>query len=326
MVIQRLVVIAILFCITAAPCFSQEAKKVGIFLFDGVQIIDYTGPYEVLGYGFEVFTVSQKSGTIKTNMGMKVIPDYDFTNSPSPDVIVLPGGFGVNEALKQPELLQWIKEKSKTAEITMSVCNGAFFLAMAGMLDGLSYTTTAGYIDTIQTIVPTAKPVRNKRFVDNGKIITTAGLSSGIEGALHIVSRLLGPGWEPIFARWLEYNWDPNSDYTAATLADCNVSRLNSFLFFKLGGEPLKYKGDTKYWESETTVKSDLSIPQLFEKINNTILIKEKWILKSTDPKTSTSTWTFTGKNGGNWIGKAQVAPYTNELNKVTLSIAIDSR
>jgi putative intracellular protease/amidase len=302
--------------------FSQD-KKVYFYLFDGAQIIDFAGPMEVLGYGFEVHTVSKNSGVVTTNMGLKVTTDYNFSNCPAPEILVIPGGNSVWKHISEnPDVVTWIKDKSKSAEIVMSVCNGAFFLAKAGLLENLTVTTTAGFIDTLQYLVPSAKAVRDKRYVDNGKIITTAGLSSGIDGSLHIVSRLLGKGWEPIFARWLEYEYKPTSTYTAASLADNNTTKIMRFLLWSLNGTPVKVEGDQKKFESEIVIVSKSSQQELLNQVNDTLLKKEKWTRKEYDQKSGTSKWSFVGVDKNNWNGKVDIVPLDKpETFKVTVSI-----
>ena len=198
------------------PQSQQKApRNLAILIFDGVQIIDYTGPFETFGHvysesgpPFNIYTVSEKSNAITTSMGMSVNPKYSFENAPEPDVMVIPGG-SVNGQLENPNVIKWIQEKSKRAEIVMSVCNGAYILAKAGLLDGLEATTTAGLISGLRQAAPKTKVVEDKRFVDNGKIITTAGLSSGIDGSLHVIERLFGRGTAQMAALGMEYNWIP---------------------------------------------------------------------------------------------------------------------
>ena len=119
------------------------AKNVAILLFPGVQIIDYTGPWEVLGHArvdgkpaFKIYSVAETASPFDTAMGMTVIPSYTFAKAPKPDVLVLPGG-NVDPQLSNEGIIRWIRESAKTAEVVLSVCNGAFFLAQAGLLDGL---------------------------------------------------------------------------------------------------------------------------------------------------------------------------------------------
>ncbi|HEX8922649.1 MAG TPA: DJ-1/PfpI family protein, partial [Pyrinomonadaceae bacterium] len=180
---------------SARPAVAE--RNLAILLFDGVQIIDYTGPYETFGHAFKkdggainIYTVAEKAGPITTAMGMSVNPTYSFENAPQPDILVLPGGGGVWKQLEAPGVISWVQDKAQKAEVVLSVCNGAFFLAKAGLLDGLEATTTFSLIARLKEAAPKAKVVDNVRYVDNGKIITTAGLSSGIEGSLHVIERL----------------------------------------------------------------------------------------------------------------------------------------
>lgn len=300
---------------------QTEVKSVGIFLFDGVQIIDYTGPYEVLGYGFNVFTVAQKMDTVVTNMGMKVIPDYDLEHCPHVNILLLPGGFGVEKTRQESSVITWIQERAKKADYVMSVCNGAFFLAKAGLLNDLEATTTAGFIEELQAEVPSARLVRNKRFVDNGKIITTAGLSSGIDGSLHIVANVYGDGWSKVFARWLEFDWNPDSKYAAASLADCNTSDIMRLLLRKLDGTPLTFDGNNDRFESTVQINTKLSQTELSNQINTVLMENEKWNKIDHDEKTQ-SRWKFTGKDEKAWLGYAEIKAGKN-AGEFTVQIAI---
>src|SRR5262249_54693916 len=135
------------------PSASQRpVKNVAILIFDIVQIIDYTGPWEIFGAaGLKVFTVATNTTPITTNMGMKVTPHYTLEDAPAADVLLIPGG-GIFATQQDPRVIKWIQERSKQAEIVMSVCNGALILAKTGLLDGLSATTTAGLIDGLTAI------------------------------------------------------------------------------------------------------------------------------------------------------------------------------
>ena len=165
-------------------------------------------------------TVAEKSGPITTSMGMSVNPTYNFENSPQPDILVLPGGNEVWKQLDDPNVIKWVQDKSKTAEVVMSVCKGAFFLAKAGLLDGLQATTTFSLIARLKDAAPKTRVVDDMRYVDNGKFNTTAGLSSGIEGSLHLIERLYGKGMMQMAAVGMEYNWNPDANYMRTALAE----------------------------------------------------------------------------------------------------------
>jgi putative intracellular protease/amidase len=311
---------------------DQEKLNVAILVFNGVQIIDYTGPYEVLGsWGRrKVFTVAETPDTITTAMGMKVVPNYNFENAPKIDVLILPGGGnieigaqgrGVGAQLGNEKVMRWVRQTAVSAKHVMSVCNGAFFLAKAGLLDGLPATTTAGFIPQLKDFSPTIKPVYDKRFVDNGKIITTAGLSSGIDGALHLVEKLDGAGWAKMIAIGIEYNWQPDSDYTRASLADTKIPDVVYSPFLSTA-TPLDFKGDKNSWQDKWSVKSAASPEQLLADINKTWAAQPGWAIVKTGKRESS--WKFTDSEGKAWNGRVNVetAPEQNSTLFVSFGIA----
>ncbi|HJW33671.1 MAG TPA: DJ-1/PfpI family protein [Holophagaceae bacterium] len=196
-------------CPHCAMPLVTEPKKVAILVFNGVQIIDYTGPYEMFGAaGCEVFTVAATKDPVKTAMGMVVVPKYTFADAPKADVLVIPGG-NVGQAQEDPGTLQFIKQSNAQNQATLSVCNGAFILASTGLLDGLTVTTTRGNIPRLAKRFAKLKVVGERRYVDNGHIVTAAGLSAGIDGALHVIEKLLGTETAKQVAFAEEYAWVP---------------------------------------------------------------------------------------------------------------------
>ena len=203
-------------CLAAAKASPDEIDKphiskhtVAILLFPGAEIIDYAGPWEVFGgAGFDVFTVAANAGSFRSSMGQMLTPDYTFENCPPAEILLLPGG-AVPRLAKDDPTLKWIQQKSQQSTYTMSVCNGAFWLADAGLLDGKSATTIHHAIPKLASQFPNVKVVSERRFVDNGTIITTAGLAAGIDGAFHMVQRILGEATARQVATGMEYNWQP---------------------------------------------------------------------------------------------------------------------
>lgn len=196
--------------------FLKARKKVAIFVFDGVELLDFAGPAEVFasagdGRDFEVFLVAPKAGPIMSQGFVKVTPEYTLADCPKPDIIVLPGGAGTSRAVGDPAVIDWIKASSKDAEATLSVCTGAFLLGKAGLLDGLEATTHHGSIAGLRRMYPGTKVVEGRRFVDNGKIVTSAGVSAGIDAALHVVDRLEGREVAKAAAHRMEYRWEPEN-------------------------------------------------------------------------------------------------------------------
>jgi putative intracellular protease/amidase len=325
----------------ARPQAKAAPRNLAILIFNGVQIIDYTGPYETFGHvysedgpAFNIYTVSEKTDAITTSMGMSVNPKYSFENAPKPDVLLIPGG-DVRGQLASPTVLQWVRDQAKGAEIVLSVCNGAFILAKADLLDGLEATTTAGLIARLKEEAPKTKVVDDRRFVDNGKFITAAGLSSGIDGALHVIERLFGKGTAQMAALGMEYNWDPESKFVRAALAD-KYMRFNYDVKVQDGGwKPLSREGSVDRWENRWAVTPQGSAADLLESVNNTIASNKTYDEKSalvrwtrtTDKashKTATqSSWRFTDEKGASWNGLVSVEPLAGEPNHFTLSVKI---
>jgi putative intracellular protease/amidase/YHS domain-containing protein len=303
-----------------------DRKKVAILVFEGVQIIDFTGPYEVFGEaGFDVFTVAERRRPLKTNMRMTIIPTYSFTDCPRPDIIVVPGG-SVSPNLR-PAILRWIKECSDQASNVLSVCNGAFFLAKAGMLDGLSATTVQGGLETLQQRAPKSRVVSDQRFVDNGKIITSAGLSSGIDGALHVVEKLYGRGEAQQVALGMEYNWQPEAGFARAKLADVHLNRALGRSFGLPEGTVVKVHsthGDTDHWQKVWEIHPDGSVSDVLHVVEKKL--EQTW--SKTAPNgsraTSASHWKFTDKQGKTWNAICKLDPMPNASGAYLLCIQID--
>ena len=192
---------------SAAARPDPNRKKVAILVFDGVEIIDFSGPYEMFGAaGCDVYTVAAAHRDVTSAMGLGIHPKYAFDDAPAPDVLVIPGG-GVRAAEKDEATLAYIRRVTKGDRQTMSVCNGAFILASTGLLDGLSATTTRGNVTKLAASYPHIHVVGDRRYVDNGHLVTTAGLSAGIDGALHVIDKLFGAETARQVAYSEEYEW-----------------------------------------------------------------------------------------------------------------------
>jgi putative intracellular protease/amidase len=322
---------------------KRAPRNLAILIFDGVQIIDYTGPYETFGHvhdgddmAFNIYTVSEKTAPITTSMGMSVNPKYSFENAPVPDVLLIPGG-DVRGQVASAAVIRWVQEKTRDAEIVLSVCNGAFILAKAGLLDGLEATTTANLIPRLREVAPKTRVVDDRRFVDNGKVITAAGLSSGIDGSLHVIERLYGRGTAQMAALGMEYNWDPESGYVRAALAD-KYMRFNYDV--KVGGgswKPVSRTGGRDAWENRWSVTTESSMPDILEGVNQAIASdktyggpsgRAKWTrvdgdAHSSNSKATQSRWRFTDEKGAAWDGLVRVEPIDGARNQFTLSVKI---
>ena len=188
---------------------KQEIKTIAFYLQDGVEVLDFAGPLEVFSYaGYKVFTVSKTKAPIKSQGVLKVTPDYSIEDAPKADILAFFGGNAAS-AYRDPEVVDWIKKQTET-EYYFSVCTGAFLLAESGVLDGMTATTFHDALNNLEENYPAVDVRKDVRFVDNGKVITTAGISAGIDGALHLVAKFQGLKKAKRTAFYMEYdNWVP---------------------------------------------------------------------------------------------------------------------
>ena len=244
----------------------QGDVPVAFVLSDGAVMIDFAGPWEVFqdaaaGKGmsmkmnlFRLYTVAETTKPIRTSGGMKVIPDYAFTNAPAPKVIVIPAQSAQSNPSKAMQ--EWIRKSAKTADVTMSVCTGAFVLANTGLLAGKAATTHHSSYKQMAMNFPDIQLKRGVRFVDDGNIATSGGLSSGIDLALHVVERYYGREVAEQTVYQMEYQgkgWtDPSSnqiyavrrvstdEHPLCAVCDMDVDPANS--------PKSVYKGKTYYF------------------------------------------------------------------------------
>ncbi len=304
---------------------TKVHKKVAILIFNGVEIIDFTGPFEVFGAAdFDVYTVAESKEPVTTAMGMTVVPKFTFAEAPEPDVLVVPGG-GVAGPRGSATTLKWIASQTARTEHTLSVCNGAFILASAGLLDGLSATTTDHLIPKLRAEFPKVKVVEDQRFVDNGRIITAAGLSSGIDGALHVVSKMLGNGVAQAVALGIEYDWRPRAGFARAALADKLIPDidLNSLDTWDM----VSTEGGADRWEMVVRATSDLSAAELIDRLGKALAERGKWTnVKSAAARPASrlaSDWTFSGRDGKAWTGTLTVQAMPGESGRYTATLKI---
>lgn len=194
----------------------KKIWRVGIFLFNEVEVLDFAGPFEALSIvsipgqsdkPFLVQTVSQYGKMIKTRNGLMVQPDYSFENAPDFDILIVPGGYGAEEIeINNETVIQWIRKQSNKVELITSVCTGAFLLAKAGLIDGKRATTHWMDIDRLEREFPDVKVESNCKFIDEGSIITSGGISAGINMSFHIIKRLLGEDVAKKTAKRMEYD------------------------------------------------------------------------------------------------------------------------
>jgi transcriptional regulator GlxA family with amidase domain len=193
---------------------------VGILLFPEVEVLDFAGPYEVFSVAariapkalrlghvpFTVITVAEASGPVTARHGLQVLPDYSFSNAPPLDLVIVPGGV-IAEPLSSRATLDWLRDEAARAVLTASVCTGAFILARIGLLDGLRATTHWEDIEEMRRMFPRVTVVEGPAFIDQGAIVTSAGISAGISMCLHLVGRMVEPELARLTARQMQYDW-----------------------------------------------------------------------------------------------------------------------
>lgn len=319
----------------AAARPDPAAKKVAILIFNQVQVIDYSGPLEVLSdAGFDVFTVAASKDPVTTSAGdaVKLTPKYSFDDAPQADLIVIPGG-GF-EAAKDSATVAWLKRESEHAQHTMSVCNGAFTLANTGLLDGLKATTTAGNINRLRQSYPAIEVTPDQRVIDNGRILTTAGLSAGIDGALHMVDVMKGAGAGQSVALAIEYDWRPNGSYVRGTMADRLIPSVYRALSALKIGEPFDstMKGDNNGWDATFWLSTKQSPAEFFALVktayeNAYALDGGPWAPKSVRMEPAgplAAKLRFDDREGHHWQGVLTVAPVEGEKQQLAFRFAID--
>ncbi|MGG2054460.1 DJ-1/PfpI family protein [Lysinibacillus pakistanensis] len=193
---------------------NKRQWRVGIFLFDDVEVLDFAGPFEVFSVTeiendqqpFVVETVSEKGNLVIATNGLKIQPDYSFDNVPRFDILILPGGLGAREReMYNDNVINWITNQIKTVQLMTSVCTGALLLAKAGLLNGKMATTHWASLERLEIEFPQVEVQREVKFVDEGNIITSGGISAGINMSFHIVKRLLGSEVAQNTAKIMEY-------------------------------------------------------------------------------------------------------------------------
>ena len=198
----------------------MEKWNVGVLLFEGVALLDVAGPFEVLNRArlepgvesrrtedntlFDVFTVAKTSEPVTATGGIVLVPRYGFADAPRIDLLLVPGGFGTRPLLQDAETIDWIRRTAAAARRTASVCTGALLLARAGLLDGRRATTHWGAFGLLASLARDVTVDRDARFVDDG-VMTSAGVASGMDLALHIVETLFGRAVADETARYIEY-------------------------------------------------------------------------------------------------------------------------
>ena len=191
--------------------------RIGIFVFDGAEELDWAGPWEVLAAwariwsddDVEVFTVARAEGPVTCAKGLRMLPDRTWETAPPIDVLLVPGGQGTRPLARDEPTLDWIRGHAAGGALVTSVCTGSLVLAAAGLLRERAAATYWNAFDELLELDPTIEPRREDRFVDTGEIVTAAGVSAGIDMALHLVARLHSPERARDVRRYIQYDPEP---------------------------------------------------------------------------------------------------------------------
>jgi transcriptional regulator GlxA family with amidase domain len=203
----------------------MERKRVGIVLFENIEVLDFCGPFEVFSVvrlnedkrreepsPFEVLLVAEHPEPVTTAGNMKVIPHYAFANCPRLNILVVPGGWGTRRELNNPVMRAWLCARAGEVETLTSVCTGAMLLGAAGLLDGLHATTHWRSLEWMRDSFPAVTVESDKHVVADGRVFTSAGISAGIDMALKVVARYFGEDIARATARHMEYAYPGNNE------------------------------------------------------------------------------------------------------------------
>jgi transcriptional regulator GlxA family with amidase domain len=199
---------------------QADPIRVSVLLFDQVEVLDFAGPCEVFTTAsrmhqrlqpgamppFEVNSVSRNGQPVQARAGLRVLPDDDFASAPPCDVLIVPGGV-VSAAMACEETLAWISQAARSSQISTSVCNGVFLLAASGVVQASQVTTHWEDAADLRKQFPLLTVTEEVRWVDNGNVVTAAGISAGIDMCLHLVERLAGLPLAERTARQMDYRW-----------------------------------------------------------------------------------------------------------------------
>ena len=191
-------------------------KTVGVLLFPEFELLDVFGPLEAFGQAkewFRIVTVAERPGPVTSAQGPRAVADHGFADCPRLDVVLVPGGMGTRREVNNPEIVDWVRRQARGAETMTSVCTGAALLARAGVLDGRRATSNKRSFGWVTEQGPKVDWVRQARWVDDGNVITSSGVSAGIDMALHLIGRIAGPTARDEIATRMEYEWQHDANH-----------------------------------------------------------------------------------------------------------------
>lgn len=192
---------------------------IGILLFDDAEELDWAGPWEVLSMAVldlpeaRVVSIAERAGPVRCAKGLRVLPDYSFDDAPDLDVVLVPGGQGTRREADNPKLLEWLGKTAERCRWVASVCTGSLLLHQAGLTSGRRITTHWGFVPELRERAVDAEVLEGVRYVRDGKLVTAAGVSAGIDMSLWLVGQIWDVERARRTQRMMEY--DPAPPYTA---------------------------------------------------------------------------------------------------------------
>ncbi|MEL0265370.1 MAG: DJ-1/PfpI family protein [Synechococcus sp.] len=193
----------------------RSKRTLGVVLFEGFELLDVFGPLEMFGLAadhFEIRLISESGGVVASRQGPKSICDDSFQSAPAIDVLLVPGGIGTRGEVNNPVMLDWIKERSQQAELVASVCTGSALLAKAGVLDGLRATSNKLAFAWAASQSEKVQWQQQARWVEDGKVFSSSGVSAGIDMALAVIAKLVSQQAAEDAANFAEYTWQRDAD------------------------------------------------------------------------------------------------------------------
>ena len=191
-----------------------KTRTLGAVLYEDFELLDLYGPLEMfgsIGAGLQIVTVAEKTGPVGSFQRPKTIAEFDFARAPKLDLILLPGGFGTIPQLENPAMLDFLRRRTATAEVTMSVCSGSAILAKAGLLDGRRATSNKQFFDLARAQSAAVRWVEQARWVEDGPFATSSGVSAGTDMALAVIAKIYGKQMAQEIADSTEYEWQQDS-------------------------------------------------------------------------------------------------------------------
>ena len=193
---------------------EPKTRTLGAVLYEDFELLDLYGPLEMfgsIGVGLRIVTVAEKTGPVASFQRPKTVAEFDFASAPKLDLILLPGGFGTIAQLENPAMLDFLRRRAATAEVTMSVCSGSAILAKAGLLDGRRATSNKQFFELARAQGAAVNWVEQARWVDDGPFATSSGVSAGTDMALAVIAKLHGREIAQQIAESTEYEWQQDS-------------------------------------------------------------------------------------------------------------------